>query len=346
MHANSAKLIRIHRSVSLAQIERQRSFFRAIETSGWTSRTNALEIDGPDHQSHLSRLAVTAGDKQDDRKIALAQESIIESEDVTPDHRGTSSPATVYSSPQLRSCEMLNRSEMRNDTPSRTTHAVNPHGTNSRKSLSTSHENVAHHSHVALDGTAHKLDACPTALQATLQADTLGRLTASSDKKDDPSKNTDITNVVRTTCSMSCPCLCHKSNQFRTPQFLPGILPSISVNHRNFSGATSCNSNHCKPGSMSWSANVVFPKWFMSRDFQLSQHWDPGSGPEFRLRVNRVCSESAPIFWAARTGAFDHVRRLLDTEEGSVLDASYPEGKTALHVSQLNSPIFWLLRMH
>ena len=49
--------------------------------------------------------------------------------------------------------------------------------------------------------------------------------------------------------------------------------------------------------------------------------------------TGKSAPEKAPVFGAVRMGVLDHVKRLLFQRGAPPTDASYPEGKTILHVS-------------
>ena len=134
-----------------------------------------------------------------------------------------------------------------------------------------------------------------------------------------------------TTCRIGCQCSCHRGNRLRSPQVIMGLVGSLSANYSiRPSPLDSCVSERCRS---TIDVEYVFPRWLSKRSVEVSI-LDSRTGPSVSLRSPKFCSESAPIFWAARTGAIDHIRRLVSAGEATSCDINYPERKSALHVSQ------------
>ena len=51
------------------------------------------------------------------------------------------------------------------------------------------------------------------------------------------------------------------------------------------------------------------------------------------LKAFRMLPDNSGIFWAARMGACEHVKRLILNKRASPMDFSDAEGKSVLHVS-------------
>ena len=137
----------------------------------------------------------------------------------------------------------------------------------------------------------------------------------------------------RTTCRIDCQCSCHRGNRLRSPQAITGLVGSLSSNYSiRPSQFYSCASERCRSSTIN--VEYVFPRWLTKRSLELSTMCDLKSRASFMLKLPKVCSESAPIFWAARTGAINHIKRLLSAGEATAWDINYPERKNALHVSQ------------
>ena len=80
--------------------------------------------------------------------------------------------------------------------------------------------------------------------------------------------------------------------------------------------------------------NYIFPRWLVNQKIHSLVYKDFLSGRVFSFgRPKNVVPENSPLFWAARTGALDHVKQLLSKKQASLSDIDRIEGKTALHVS-------------
>ena len=142
---------------------------------------------------------------------------------------------------------------------------------------------------------------------------------------------------MMTTCEIGCQCSCHRGNRLRSLQVITGLVGSLSANYSSRpSPLDSCVSVRCRS---TIDVDYVFPRWLSKRSLELSTKFGSGYELFIGLKSPKVCSESAPIFWAARTGAIHHIKRLLSAGEATPLDINYPELKNALHVSQCIPPI-------
>ena len=135
-----------------------------------------------------------------------------------------------------------------------------------------------------------------------------------------------------TTCRIGCQCSCHRGNRLRSLQVITGLVSSLSASYSiRPSPLDSCVSEWCRS---TIDVEYVFPPWLLRRSLELSTKFGSHYGPSLMLKLLKVRPESAPIFWAARTGAINHIKRLLSAGEATPCDINHPERKSALHVSQ------------
>lgn len=142
-------------------------------------------------------------------------------------------------------------------------------------------------------------------------------------------------------CNGQCDCICHGRSNAKTPDFAVGALGPVFIYYKGPSPVKTCVSHGCKRGFLKFF--LAFPPWLSNwyGEATITSFLTSGSGMRSKfLAVSRkFAPENAPIFWAVRTGARPHISRLLDRKEASSTDASYPEGKTVLHVgSVLETP--------
>ena len=136
-----------------------------------------------------------------------------------------------------------------------------------------------------------------------------------------------------TTCRIGCQCSCHRGNRLRSPQVMTGLVGSLSANYSiRPSPLDGCVSEWCRSSTVD--VEYVFPRWLTKMSLEFSTILGSSNFTSVSLKSPKFCSESAPIFWAARTGAIDHIRRLFSAGEATRCDINYPERKSALHVSQ------------
>ena len=142
---------------------------------------------------------------------------------------------------------------------------------------------------------------------------------------------TDWNSMRDSRCSIACRCVCHKGNRLRSPQVAKTFFGTVStVYSTSWSRLDSCVSSQCKLSLLR--ASVVLPRW-MGRCIETS--FDVGSKyPSGSLRAPRMLPDNSGIFWAARTGTCEHVKRLILNKQASPTDVSDAEGKSVLHVSQ------------
>ena len=162
----------------------------------------------------------------------------------------------------------------------------------------------------------------------------VGALMTEEASSQSPKRGKSSLHAKMTTCKIGCQCSCHRGNRLRSPQVITGLVGSLSANYSlRLSPLESCVSGRCT--SSTFAVEYVYPHWLKKRglgSLALTIS-DSKTEPSVNMKVHRVCSESAPIFWAARTGAIDHIKRLLAAKEATAFDINYPERKSALHVS-------------
>lgn len=139
------------------------------------------------------------------------------------------------------------------------------------------------------------------------------------------------TKLTRTTCSLDCSCVCYRRNRLKSPDVLSTVLGSIVVGYKAPPlSLHACDTKFCR--SRATKITYAFPQWLLRRAISVSMAYSHPQGPEFCLRVMRVCPGDADIFTAVFRGTLNHVQRLLDDNDASVLYVD-PAHNTALHVS-------------
>lgn len=133
---------------------------------------------------------------------------------------------------------------------------------------------------------------------------------------------------ITITCTEQCDCICHRGNRAKIPKFALGVVGPLTIVYKGSSPVKTCSSHSCSISTLRLS--FVCPRWLANFGWECILNIDTPRGSI--IRANRLVSENGPIFWAVRTGASNHVRRLFVLGKVSVRDTSYPEGKTILHV--------------
>lgn len=159
------------------------------------------------------------------------------------------------------------------------------------------------------------------------------RLARGASPRKDPRGNLEFSSIpmYKPQCKMDCQCPCHRGNRLRSPQVLENLIGPLTVNQQiQLSRSKSCVSSNCHS---SFRASFIFPRWLLHRSLDFESRSSRDAGPQVTLKAPKYCPESAPIFWAARTGALTHIHELFLSGQASSSDVSYFEGKSALHVS-------------
>lgn len=137
--------------------------------------------------------------------------------------------------------------------------------------------------------------------------------------------------LIRNICNGDCNCACHESFRFRSPGFLDSIFGSLFLGYEASPWSSKgCQNAHCRKSHTT--IHYMFPRWFFSRTVAITLSCNqPGSGPEFLLRVLQMRPNDARIFKCARYGYVEETKRLLEGGKASIVDVnSY--SCTALHV--------------
>lgn len=138
------------------------------------------------------------------------------------------------------------------------------------------------------------------------------------------------TKLSRNACNLDCSCSCHRRNRLKTPDVLSTVFGSIIVGYKTSPWSLqACDKKSCQ--SRATKITYAFPQWLLRRAISVSMAYSRPQGPEFCLRMMRVRPGDADIFTAVFRGTRNHVQRLLDDNDASVLDVD-PAHNTALHV--------------
>ena len=134
----------------------------------------------------------------------------------------------------------------------------------------------------------------------------------------------------RSTCSLECSCACHRRNRLKSPDVLRPVLGSLNVGYKASPWPSQkCDKKYCR--SQETKITYAFPQWLLRRAISVSMAYAHPQGPDLCLRMIRVRSGDANIFTAVYRGTCNHIQRLLDDNEASVLDVD-PAHNTALQV--------------
>jgi ankyrin repeat protein len=141
-----------------------------------------------------------------------------------------------------------------------------------------------------------------------------------------------VSQILEERCNQWCSCVCHKRAHHRTPARLNRALGSLFVGYTSLPFLSPpCNEKRCrKRSSPSVRVNYYFPPWFAMRAlvFMATQF---NTGPEFLLRVTRICPPNAEIFFFAETGNVEGMKSLFQKGFASPYDVEYGTGVSALH---------------
>ena len=131
-------------------------------------------------------------------------------------------------------------------------------------------------------------------------------------------------------CSLDCNCVCHRRNRLKSPNVLSTVLGSLFVGYKASPWSSQhCDKRYCQ--SQATKITYAFPQWLLRRAISVSMTYSHPQGPDFCLRMMRVRPGDADIFTAVFRGTYNHVQRLLDDNDASVLDVD-PAHNTALQV--------------
>ena len=78
-----------------------------------------------------------------------------------------------------------------------------------------------------------------------------------------------------------------------------------------------------------------FPQWFLQRAVFLILQNSSGFGPQMQLRIPRVVSDQAEIFWHSLNGDTEAIKQLLSSGLASPNDVGVSDNYTALLVSNI-----------
>ena len=131
-------------------------------------------------------------------------------------------------------------------------------------------------------------------------------------------------------CNGECDCICHGRSDAIFPKFAIGVLGPFSVVYKGPSSVKTCTSPGCRELLLTF--RFACPPWLADWALEGKLVSSAPGALVANYRKRKFAPENAPIFWAVRTGALDHVRRLLSQQKAFPTDASIPEGKTILLV--------------
>lgn len=143
--------------------------------------------------------------------------------------------------------------------------------------------------------------------------------------------------LMRSSC-VACGYPDSRQLNLKSPNFLNSILGSLFVGYRTSPWSKqACDHIDCRQASTTLTYTYIFPQWLLNRVFFSKMVYNSSRGPELCLRVMRVRPADADIFLALWThvphsSRLDHVKRLLNDGQGSVLDVG-PDNYSVLSVS-------------
>lgn len=130
--------------------------------------------------------------------------------------------------------------------------------------------------------------------------------------------------LLRSSCA-ACGCPDSRQLKYRSPSCLNTILGTLFVGYRASPWSKqTCDHIDCRQDSTALTFTYVFPQWLLNRVFFTTMDYSSLKGPELCLRVMRVRPNDADIFRLFRIrgciSRIDHVKRLLNSGKGSILD--------------------------
>lgn len=145
--------------------------------------------------------------------------------------------------------------------------------------------------------------------------------------------------LLRSNCA-ACGCPDSRQSKFRSPNLLNTVLGSLFVGYRVSPWSKeACDDVDCQQDLTTLTFAYIFPQWLLNRVFLTTMVYNSSKGPELCLQVMRVRPNDAEIFRLFRRVLpfrLDHMKRLLNSGEGSVLDVQQ-NNQTVLSVSRIKN---------
>lgn len=147
------------------------------------------------------------------------------------------------------------------------------------------------------------------------------------------------TSSVKAKCDRFCRCQCHTITSYRTPRWMKSFIGFL---YFGYSGTPllnrrPCNYSQCRlSGRPTTNFTYHFPRWAVSRVLSLTGTLDDlsGLGASWTIRIPRVISDSANIWWQIDVGSIIQVQNSftkglaspfdVDAKGGSLLNVYIP----------------------
>ena len=139
----------------------------------------------------------------------------------------------------------------------------------------------------------------------------------------------------QTTCENWCRCSCHKRTRLRTPRLLSSLMGSLFVGYSGLPlvSPTCDQSLYRRRSTKSVLLTYYLPWWFfVQRVAMLLFNFGRLQGPGFSIKMPRIMSASAAVFWFATIGDAENLKRLFTQGLASPNDINSQDGFTPLHV--------------
>ena len=139
-------------------------------------------------------------------------------------------------------------------------------------------------------------------------------------------------------CEVSCRCLCHSAQRYRTPPFIQNLFGTLFMGYTGWPVLSArCNINTCQNPTQGRSIDVVycFPMWFWQRAVHISATLQFLSGLIFQVQMKRRIPWGGgqdTLLKFALTGNVDGAKSLMGNGKAWLNDIDPNHGRTALHV--------------
>lgn len=129
-------------------------------------------------------------------------------------------------------------------------------------------------------------------------------------------------------CEISCRCVCHKKNYWKSPLSFNRLLGSLLIGYDPL--PTACDYSQCTRKARSMTVvSYTFPRWCIDRILSITVQ-NPGA--DVRFRVLRVRPNESEIFSAVECHDTDKVRELLTDGRATILDVN-EDGESLLTIA-------------
>lgn len=146
-------------------------------------------------------------------------------------------------------------------------------------------------------------------------------------------------------CRRFCPCQCHITRHFQTPQWAKNVFGSIAVygNGSILLGRRPCNKKFCgRSGATSNQFTYTAPAWMFLKSFciQSKAQGVQGLNSSWTIRTPRLIPDNALVWQLVDTGRFSDFRDYFSLGLSSPYDVD-ENGESLMHVRDLETLRFY-----